>query len=383
MRAENARPLRVAIVAPSLRILGGHAVQAQQLLERWRTVRDVEAWLVPINPVPPAPFDVLVALKYVRTIVTQLLYWPLLLRELRRADLVHVFSASYTSFVLAPLPAVLIAKLFRRPVVLNYHSGEAIDHLSHSPLARHVMRNWVDLNVVPSTYLRQSLALFGIPATIVWNTIDLTQFPYRKRDPLSPRILSTRNFEPLYNVPCVLRAFARIQAQYPSATLTLVGSGSQDRELRALAARLRLRHVTFVGRVPPWETPRYYADADIYLQAPSIDNMPLSVLEAFASGLPVVSTGVGGIPHILTHGVDGLLAPDDDEIALAAHVSTLLEHSGLAAQLATAARESCAAYEWPVVCQRWLAAYRQAVVHAQVGATVGRHVSERPYEKLP
>ena len=98
------------------------------------------------------------AIKYLRTIVTQLSYWPLLFRELRRADVVHVFSASYSSFLLAPLPAMLIAKLFGRPVILNYHSGEAPDHLRRSALARHVMRNWVDLNVVPSAFLRDVLA---------------------------------------------------------------------------------------------------------------------------------------------------------------------------------------------------------------------------------
>src|SRR6185436_17360745 len=103
----------------------------------------------------------------------------------------------------------------------------------------------------------------------------------------------------------------RIQAERPDATLTLVGSGSQDAALRAQAAALKLDHVTFAGRVPPSDIHRYYADADIYVQTPSIDNMPLSVLEAFASGMPVVSTDVGGVPSILRHRVDGLLVPDN------------------------------------------------------------------------
>ena len=134
-----------------------------------------------------------------------------------------------------------------------------------------------------------------------------------------------------------LRAFARIQARRPDATLTLVGSGSQDASLRALAAELQLRNVTFAGRVPPSEIHRYYADADIYVQTPDIDNMPLSVLEAFASGLPVVSTNVGGVPAMLTDGVHGLLAPANDDEAIAAHVMTLLESPEYARQLAAAA----------------------------------------------
>src|SRR5215207_2807572 len=88
------RRLRVAIVAPTHRILGGHSVQAASMLEGWSGDPDVEAWLVPINPEPPRAMNRLLDLRYVRTIVTQLCYWPLLLRELRRADVAHIFSAS-------------------------------------------------------------------------------------------------------------------------------------------------------------------------------------------------------------------------------------------------------------------------------------------------
>src|SRR5580765_126041 len=231
-------PLRIAVVVASLRILGGQSVQAQRMLDGWRGDPRVEARIVPIDPVPPAPLHRLLRIKYLRTIVTPLWYWPLLFRELRRVDVVHAFSASDSSFLLAPLPAVIVAKLLGKPVILNYHSGEAPDHLRRSAIARFVMRNVVDANVVPSMFLRDVLATFDIDAEVVPNTIDLRQFAYRSRNPLRPRLLCTRNFEPLYNVSCVLRAFARIQARHPDATLTLVGSGSQEAALHAEAAAL-------------------------------------------------------------------------------------------------------------------------------------------------
>ncbi len=333
------------------------------MLDGWRAGDAVEAWLVPINPVPSAPFDRLLRVKYLRTLVTQLWYWPLLFRELRRADVVHAFSASYSSFLLAPLPAVIVSRLLGKPVVLNYHSGEAPDHLRRSAVARRVMRRWVDLNVVPSPFLKDVLASFGIEAQVVPNTIDLRQFAYRTRDPLRPQLICTRNFEPLYNVSCVLRAFARVQARHPEASLMLVGGGSQESALRAQAAELGLMRVTFAGRVPPSEIQRHYADADIYLQAPSIDNMPLSVLEAFASGLPVVSTRVGGVPSILRDGIDGLLAPDNDDEAIAAQVLKLIEEPAYARQLAASALNTLPAYEWPSVREGWLRAYQQAAGH--------------------
>jgi L-malate glycosyltransferase len=351
-----ARPLRVAIVAPSRRILGGQSVQAGRLLEGWRNDSRVSAWLVPIDPIPPAPFDRGLEIKYVRTALTQLGYWPLLMRELRNADVVHVFSASYASFLLSPLPAILVAKALGKPVLLNYRSGEAPDHLRRSAIARKALRS-VDLNIVPSSFLRDVFARFDIPSQVIANVAELGRFRYRERRPLRPRLVSTRNFAPLYNVSCTLRAFARIQAVHPDASLTVVGRGSQEPQLRSLAGELGLRHVTFAGQVMQEQIHSYYDEADIYVQTPSIDNMPGSVIEAFASGLPVVSTDVGGVPAILTHGVHGLLARDDDDEGIADHVLRLLAQPDEARRLAEAARATCRGYDWTVVREQWLGAY--------------------------
>jgi glycosyltransferase involved in cell wall biosynthesis len=356
--------IRVAIVAPSQRILGGQSVQAQRLLDGWHNDPEVEAWLVPINPEPPRPLRPLLEKKYVRTLLTQMWYWPLLLREIRRADLVHVFSASYSSFLLAPLPAVLIARLLGKPVLLNYHSGEAPDHLRRSAIARRTLAS-VDMNVVPSAFLRRVFAGFGLDAKVVANIAELDRFRYRERRPLEPRLLSTRNFAPLYNVGCTIRAFARVQARYPNASLTVVGRGSQENMLKALVEELGLRNVIFAGRVAQHEIHRYYDEADIYVQTPAIDNMPLSVIEAFASGAPVVSTDVGGVPVILTHGVHGLLAPDNDDAAIATQILSLLDDPNRARAMAEAARATCCVYEWEAVRGEWLSLYRAALAPAR------------------
>jgi glycosyltransferase involved in cell wall biosynthesis len=353
-------PIQVAIVAPTLRILGGQSVQADRLLKAWEGDSDVCARLVPINPEPPGALKRLLRVKFARTAVTQLAYWPLLARELRRADVVHVFSASYFSFLLSPLPAVLVARLLGKPVVLNYRSGEAPDHLERSRIARTVLRR-ADVNVVPSAFLQRVFAGFDIPSQVIPNIVDVERFAFRLRTPLRPRLLSTRNFEPLYNVACTLKAFELVQRRYPDATLTLVGAGSEAGALRRLAAERRLRNVQFAGSVPADEMWRYYADADVYLQTPEIDNMPTSILEAFASGCAVVSTAAGGVPAILSDGVHGFLAPCGDHVAIAERVIHLLEHPGVAPRLTTAARESCERYRWDAVRTQWISLYRRAV----------------------
>jgi len=352
--------LKVAFVAPSLRILGGQAVQADRLLAAWRNDPDVNAWLVPVNPLPPKLLRWTLRVKYLRTVVTELTYLPLLVRELAKADVVHVFSASYASFLLAPLPAMLIARALGRPVVLNYRSGEAPDHLQRSAIARKTIGQ-VDLNVVPSRFLVDIFRSFGIDATIVPNIVDRASFRYRERTPLRPRLVSTRNFDALYNVASTIRAFRIVQDRWPDASLTLVGGGPQEAELRALAAQLRLRNVTFVGRVKPEAIAGFYADNDIYIQSPNIDNMPTSVIEAFASGLPVVSTEAGGVPAILTHGEHGLLAGLADYEALGDHVVRLLDEPDYARALARAAYATTDACTWPAVREQWLRAYRRAI----------------------
>ncbi len=354
---ERAPRLRVALVAPSLRILGGQAVQAERLVRAWRGDPEVNAWLVPIDPLPPAALARLTRIKYVRTLVTQILYWPSLVRELRRADVVHVFSASYSSFLLSPLPAYLVARLFGKPVVINYRSGEAADHLARSRIARAILRR-TDTNVVPSIFLRDVFARFGLRAEIIANIVDLLQFRFAPRRPIRPRLLSTRNFEPLYNIDCTLRAFHIVQAKYPDASLTLVGAGSDERRLRKRVEDLGLSGVRFAGSVAPDEIWRYYADADVYVQTPNIDNMPSSVLEAFASGLPVVSTDAGGVPAVVTDGVDGFLAPVDDHDVVAERIIRLLGDQSLVDGLTTAGFAKCDQYSWEAIRGQWLSLYR-------------------------
>jgi glycosyltransferase involved in cell wall biosynthesis len=379
-------PLRVAFVAPSLEILGGQAVQADRLLRAWRNDPDVNAWLVPVNPAFPGPLRFARRMKYVRTLVNEALYLPSLLSELSRADVVHVFSASYSSFLIATLPAIIAARFLRRPVLLNYRSGEAPDHLRGSAIARTAIAR-VNKNVVPSSFLADVFSGFGIRSTIVPNIVDLNVFRFRSRNPLEPRLLSTRNFEPHYNVAATIRAFRLIQDRWPHSKLTLVGGGSQGPALRALAAELGLHGVTFAGRMKPEHIATAYADHHIYIQSPDIDNMPTSILEAFASGLPVVSTEAGGIPAILVHGTHGLLSPIGEHETLAAHVLRLLDQPDHARELARAAYSTCDALTWRAVRQQWLSAYRSVsagdptlMKHGGDGSdrAIGRRVRPEP-----
>jgi glycosyltransferase involved in cell wall biosynthesis len=354
------RPLQVCIVAPSLEIYGGQSIQAARLLEGLNRQMDIEAAFLPHNPRLPGPLRKLQAIKYVRTVFTELAYVFLLLSRLWKYDVIHVFSASYYSFLLAPAPAILIARLYGKPVILNYHSGEAEDHLRNWRSAIPIIRLATRV-IVPSRYLVDVFQRFGIVAEAIFNTVELDKFTFRERKPLRPVIVSNRNLEAHYGVADTLRAFAKIERESPDVRLIVAGDGSQRGMLHSLASELGLKRVEFVGSVPPEQMPRLLDSADIFINASVVDNMPLSIIEAFASGLPVVTTGAGGIPYIVSHGRNGMVVAPGDSDALADAVLSLLRDEALAQHLIDNAQSDSIFYTWESVKSGWLEAYRELV----------------------
>jgi glycosyltransferase involved in cell wall biosynthesis len=119
--------------------------------------------------------------------------------------------------------------------------------------------------------------------------------------------------------------------------------------------------------------PGLYDAADVYFNSPDIDNMPNSVIEAFAAGLPVVTTDAGGIPYIVEHETNGLMVARGDDVQLAAQALRLLRDAGLAARLSARARQECLErYVWPSVRDAWLRLYNGAVAHRTVRAPASR-----------
>jgi len=346
---------KIACVVASLEILGGHGVQAMTLCRHLRGAGYDVTWL-PVNPPFPGTLKWLRRLPYARTVVNQALYLPSL-RALRDADVVHVFAASYWSFLLAPAPAILAARRYRKRIVLNYHSGEAGDHLARWGRLVHPFLRLADVIAVPSHYLRDVFAGHGHRAVVIPNVVDLSRFRYRERPAPGSHLLSTRNLEPYYRVEDILEAQMLLRPRHPDVSLTVVGYGSEERRLRRLAASAGGEAVRFVGRVEPAAMPALYDSADIFVNASVVDNQPLSVLEAFASGLPVVSTGPGDLSAMVKDGQTGLLVPQRDPVALAKAVATLLEQPERALAMAQQARRDVQAYTWPKVGEKWAAVY--------------------------
>ena len=356
---SRSRPVRVCILAPSIDVLGGQSRQAERLMNGLAAETSVEIGFIPHAPSLPRPLQFLQRIKYVRTVVNTVVYWIMAVTRLWRYDVIHAYSASYYSYLLSVLPIILLAKLYRKRLLLNYHSGEAEDHLANWKLTALPFIRLADLIVVPSGYLVDVFAKFGLRARAIHNVVELDVFRYRERKPIRPVFLTSRMHGPLYNVPCVLRAFALVQRHYPEASLVVAGDGWMRPQLEQLAVDLGLKNTRFVGRVLGGDMPALYDASDVYLNATNIDNMPGSVIECLSCGLPVVTTDAGGVPYIVTHEETALIISRDDHEALADQAMRLLRDGDLAVRLARNGRKACVNYAWPAVRSAWLEAYHE------------------------
>jgi glycosyltransferase involved in cell wall biosynthesis len=340
-------------------MVGGQSVQAARLLRHLAGEPSIDVGFQPIDVRIPGLHAQVRRLPYARTATNLPAYVAHLLARIPRYEVIHVFSAGLWSYTLWTLPVVLLTKLFRKKLIINYRDGRAAEHVTRWRTALPSLR-MADAVVCPSEYLVDVFRGFGLPARSILNMLDFDGFPYRDRSPLRPVFVTNRILEPLYNVECILRAFALLQARLPEATLTIAHDGPSRSALERLARELSLHHVDFVGTIGYAQIPELYAEADIYLTTPNADCMPGSILECFASGLPVIATNVGGIPYIVTNEKTGLLVERDDHRGLAAAAERLLEERVFAKSIIERARQEVRRYSWDGGVRRgWLGLYEE------------------------
>lgn len=348
----------VCIVGPLPPPSGGMANQCEQLVRLLQ--RDgVQVELVRNNP-PYSP-SWIGRVPGLRAAFRFLPYLYRLWSAAGRVQVMHILANSGWAWHLFATPAAWIGRARGVGVIINYRGGNADRFFSSAP--GHVLATLAkaDTRVTPSGFLQRVFAKHGLDATIVPNIVDLSRFRFVQRPPFgdAPHLIVTRNLEPIYDIPTAIRAFAIVRQRFPAARLTVAGSGPELDRLRALAGELGLEDcVDFCGRLDNAEIPALYASADCMLNPSTVDNMPISILESFASGVPVVSTDAGGIPDLVDNGASGLLVPVGDADAMAGEVLRVLGDQSLSAALREAGLKAATAYAWPTVREQWLQVYR-------------------------
>lgn len=338
-------PMHIGLVGPLPPPFGGMANQTRQLAELLRS-EGLTVSLVQTNADYRPRW--VARLPVVRAFCRLVPYLFALWQQAGRCHVMHVMANSGWSWHLFAAPAIWMAKLRNTPVIVNYRGGEAESFLARStPSVRMSMSRAAAL-IVPSGFLKAVFARFGMPATIVPNIVDIARFnnptPHRAA---RRHLLIARNLEPIYDNETAIRAFAAVHGKHPEATLTIAGSGPSADSLRALAESLGLAGaVTFVGRLDRDAMAEAYRKADIAINPSRVDNMPNSVLEALASGVPVVSTNVGGVPFIVNDGQTALLVPAQSPEAMAEAILRLMDDAALSKKLVDNGLAEVQKYTW-------------------------------------
>jgi glycosyltransferase involved in cell wall biosynthesis len=277
-----------------------------------------------------------------------------LLHRRKEFDIAIIDVFSYRSFLLSDL-ASKAARIAGKPVILFLHGGSLPEFFAKYPdRAKKVLGRACQL-LAPSRYLARAVEPLQMQAEVIPNVLDLSLYPYRKRMRLQPRLFWMRAFHELYHPEMAVQVIHRLHEELPDVSLTMAG---QDKGLlettRRLAERLGVgERVRFVGFLDSEGKAREGDAADIFLNTNRVDNMPVSVVEACAMGLPVVATAVGGIPDLLTQEKTGLLVADGDVEAMAQAVVRLLREPELAQRLSDGGRELALESSWERVRLRW------------------------------
>lgn len=242
------------------------------------------------------------------------------------------------------------------PVVLWLHGGGLPEFAGRETKRVQRLLETASAIVAPSNFLARPFQTGSRTVEVIANQLPMPNYPYRLRRPPAARLLWMRTFHPIYNPQMAVRAFARLRDRHPEATLTMAG---QDRgevgATRKLAQELGVEHaVRFPGFLGPDEKLRALETHDIYLHTNQIDNTPVSVLEAAASGLLIAATRVGGIEDLLEDGRNALLVPADDHDAMANAIARLLEEPELAHRLSEAGPALAEPSRSSKVASQWL-----------------------------
>ena len=366
--------MRVALVCPyALDVPGGVQSHVRQLAEHLRLVGDDVLVLAPGRRDPDGgasvggaigvPFNGSVAPVALsplagRRVVTQLSRFG--------PDVVHVHEPA------APVASLAACLWGPRPLVGTFHSWaeHAAVYRGARPLVRRAAGR-LDVRIaVSAAAIEHHARVLGLPAGTfreVPNGVEVARFADAQPLPEftrtgQPTVLFVGRLERRKGVEELVPAFVQVKARRPTLRLIVVGEGPErDRCQALLPARLRADAV-FVGRVGSDDLPRFYASADVFA-APAVggESFGIVLLEAMASGVPVVASSIPGYRSVLRDGVHGRLVPPGDARALADALDVLLDNAVLRSAMGEEGRRAARDYDWPVVTQRLRSLYLCAV----------------------
>lgn len=276
-------------------------------------------------------------------------------REKKRADYVLIDTYSTLNFYYAVIVS-LLCRWFSLKYIPILHGGNLPNRLKNSPkLSKAIFKN-AYANIAPSNYTKQAFKNYGYTnVSCISNTIHIKNYIYTPKKVETVKLLWVRSFSKIYNPKLAVAILIALKAKGVKATLTMVGP-EKDGTLAATKHYAKQNNVavTFTGKLPKKEWLGLARHHNIFINTTNFDNMPVSVIEAMALGLPVISTNVGGIPFLIDANKDGVLVPPNSVSHFLESILKLKNNPEITQSIIEKARKKAESFDWEVVKEKWI-----------------------------
>lgn len=276
------------------------------------------------------------------------------LSNYRSTDYIIIDTYSTKGFYFAFLNSQL-CRLFDKKYIPILHGGDLPNRLKRSPIMCDLIFKNAYKITVPSKYLMEVFQL-KYPSNLLYipNTLEIAKYDFLKREIQHPKLLWVRSFSKIYNPKMAITVLSELKKEFPNAELCMVGPDKENliEECKAYATNLNVA-VTFTGKLSKEEWITLSKNYTVFINTTHFDNTPVSVIEAMALGLPVVSTNVGGIPFLLETKINALLVNDNDVQAMVDAIKLLLTDVNLTSTIVLNARKYVEDFDWEKVKYKW------------------------------
>jgi len=290
-----------------------------------------------------------------RSQLTRIFLFFLLMVKVRKYDVVHIHGCSGRGF-LPVVIGILSAKVFnKRKTIVTYHGGGAEDFLKKRKKLIKWFLGKADYITVMSGFLQDVFKRFDIDTVILKNVIDIDIDTKISSGFSTPKLLSIRGLSKIYNINDIIEAFKIVKKKYPTASLKIAGTGEEQENLVKLVAGCE--QIEFLGKLPSSKMSELMKENNIFISVPSFDNQPMSILEAFASGIIIIASNVGGVPYMIENGRNGLLVDVNSPEQIVEKIDWIIENPESAIQIVEEGKKEVEKYLWKNIRQTLIGFY--------------------------